>query len=58
MKEGVRRIGARVGNWLTPDQGKRLPASVDRNSLRGYRNYAVFLLWSFNMGDGLLDRRP
>ena len=39
--KGVRRIGVRVGNWLTPEQGKRLLASVDRNSLRGKRNYAI-----------------
>src|SRR5215813_6902040 len=39
--KGVRRIGVRVGNWLTVDQGKRLLASVDRNSLRGKRNYAI-----------------
>src|SRR5215813_2826864 len=39
--KGVRRIGVRVGNWLTVDQCKRLLASVDRNSLRGKRNYAI-----------------
>ena len=39
--KGVRRIGVRVGNWLTPDQGKRLLASADRKSLRGKRNYAI-----------------
>ena len=39
--KGVRRIGVRVGNWLTAEQGKRLLASVDRGSLRGKRNYAM-----------------
>jgi len=39
--KGVRRIGVRVGNWLTPEQGKQLLASADRNSLRGKRNYAI-----------------
>ena len=39
--KGVRRIGVRVGNWLTPDQSKRLLANVDRHSLRGKRNYAI-----------------
>src|SRR6516225_2168735 len=39
--KGVRRIGVRVGNWLTPDQGQRLLASADRKSLRGKRNYAI-----------------
>ena len=39
--KGVRRIGVRVGSWLTAEQGKRLLASGDRNSLRGKRNYAI-----------------
>jgi len=39
--KGVRRIGIRVGNWLTADQGKRLLSGADRNSLRGKRNYAI-----------------
>ena len=33
--KGVRRIRVRIGNWLTPEQGKRLLASADRESLRG-----------------------
>jgi len=37
----VRQIGVRVGNWLTADQGKHRLAVVDRNSLRGKRNYAI-----------------
>ena len=39
--KGVRRIGVRVGNWLTAEQGKRLLTGADRNSLRGKRNYAM-----------------
>jgi len=39
--KGVRRIGVRVGNWLTSDQSKRLLATADRNSMRGKRNYAI-----------------
>jgi len=39
--KGVRRMGVRVGNWLTAEQGKRLLAGADRNSLRGKRNYAI-----------------
>ena len=39
--KGVRRIGVRIGNWLTAEQGKYLLAQVDRNSLRGKRNYAM-----------------
>jgi len=39
--QGVRRIGVRMGNWLTAEQGKRLLAALDRSSLRGKRNYAI-----------------
>jgi integrase len=42
--KGVRRIGVRVGNWLTADQGKRLLSGVDRDSLRGKRNYAILAM--------------
>jgi len=42
--KGVRRIGVRVGNWLTAEQGKRLLAGVERESLRGKRNYAMLAL--------------
>ena len=35
--KGVRRIGVRVGNWLTVEQAKRVLAVVDRGSLRGRR---------------------
>ncbi len=42
--KGVRRIGVRVGNWLTADQGKRLLAGAERNSLRGKRNYAILAM--------------
>ena len=33
--KGVRRIGVRIGNWLTAEQSKRLLAGADRESLRG-----------------------
>src|SRR5215813_6029191 len=33
--KGVRRIGVRIGNWLTTEQGKQLLAGADRQSLRG-----------------------
>ena len=39
--KSVRRIGVRLGNWLTAEQGKRLLANVERGSLRGTRNYAI-----------------
>jgi integrase len=39
--KGVRRIGVRVGNWLTAEQGKRLLAAIESDSPRGKRNYAI-----------------
>src|SRR2546426_1692477 len=42
--KGVRRIGVRVGNWLTAEQSKRLLAGADRGSLRGKRNYAMLAM--------------
>src|SRR6184192_646713 len=42
--KGVRRIGVRLGNWLTVEQGKRLLDNVDRESLRGIRNYAILAM--------------
>ena len=42
--KGVRRIGVRVGNWLTAEQDKRLLAGVERGSLRGKRNYAMLAM--------------
>src|SRR3954465_8317228 len=44
--KGVRRIGARIGNWLTAEQGKRLLAGADRDSLRGKRNYSILAILS------------
>ena len=42
--KGVRRIGVRIGNWLTAEQGKRLLAGADGDSLRGKRNYAILAI--------------
>ena len=42
--KGVRRIGVRVGNWLTAEQSKQLLASADRNILRGKRDYAMLAM--------------
>jgi integrase len=42
--KGVRRIGVRVGNWLTAEQGRRLLSSANRDSLRGKRNYAILAM--------------
>ena len=34
----------RLGNWLTVEQGTRLLANVERESLRGIRNYAILAM--------------
>lgn len=42
----IRRVKGvcRIGNWLTAEQGKRLLAGADRDSLRGKRNYAILAI--------------
>lgn len=42
--KGVRRIGIRVGNWLTAERSKRLLDGVDRDSLSGKRNCAILAM--------------
>src|SRR4051812_46905620 len=39
--KGVRRIGVRLGNWLTPDQGRRLLDEVTPSSPRALRDHAM-----------------
>ena len=39
--KGAKRLGVRVGNWLTAEQGKRLLTAADGASLRGRRDYAM-----------------
>jgi site-specific recombinase XerD len=39
--KGVRRLGVRVGNWLTAEQGKRLLEASSAETLRGKRNSAM-----------------
>ena len=39
--KGVRRLGVRVGNWLSPAQGKLLLERSDTATLRGKRNHAI-----------------
>jgi site-specific recombinase XerD len=39
--KGAKRLGVRVGNWLTAEQGKRLLMTADEASLRGRRDYAM-----------------
>lgn len=42
--KGVRRIGVRLGNWLTADQGRSLLLKSHGDSLRSKRNYAILAL--------------
>lgn len=42
--KGVRRLGVRVGNWLTAEQGKRLLEATGADTLRGTRNHAMLSL--------------
>ncbi len=42
--KGVRRIGVRIGNWLTAEQSTRLLAGAERESLRGKRDYAILAM--------------
>ena len=39
--KGVRRIGVRLGNWLTPEQGRRLLESTAPSSARDLRDHAM-----------------
>ena len=42
--KGVRRIGVRLGNWLTADQSRSLLLNCQGDSLRSKRNYAILAL--------------
>ena len=42
--KGVRRLGVRVGNWLTAEQGKRLLEAGSADILRGKRNRAMLAM--------------
>src|SRR6266852_2638696 len=42
--KGVRRLGVRVGNWLTAEEGKKLLCSETTSTLRGRRNRALLSL--------------
>jgi integrase len=48
--KSVRRIGVRVGNWLTVDQSKNLLSKSTGEDLRSKRNYAML---AFLVGCGL-----
>jgi integrase len=48
--KGVKKLGVRVGNWLTAEQGKRLLQAFDLGGLRGKRDYAMIAVF---LGRGL-----
>jgi len=57
--KGVRRIGVRVGNWLTSEQGRQLLEEAQVDSLRGKRNYAILaklIGWGLRRGELLALR--
>jgi integrase len=39
--KGAKRLGMRLGNWLTPAQGKQLLGLPDVTSIKGCRNFAM-----------------
>jgi integrase len=39
--KGAKRLGIRLGNWLTPVQGRRLLDAPDQTTAKGKRNYAM-----------------
>jgi integrase len=39
--KGAKRLGIRLGNWLTPTQAKELLNIPNRDSVKGKRNYAM-----------------
>jgi integrase len=39
--KGMRRIGVRLGNWLTPEQGRRLLESATPSTARELRDHAM-----------------
>jgi integrase len=39
--KGAKKLGVRVGNWLTAEQGKRLLEAFDHGNLRSSRDYAM-----------------
>jgi site-specific recombinase XerD len=41
---GAKRLGARIGNWLTVDQSRTLLAKLRMDSLRGKRHRAILAL--------------
>jgi site-specific recombinase XerD len=47
--KGVKKLGVRLGNWLTADQGQDLWQAPDRERMKGKRDralLAVLLAWT------------
>ncbi len=42
--KGAKRLGVRLGNWLTVEQGKKLLAAHSGKELRDLRNRAVLAM--------------
>ena len=42
--KGAKRLGVRIGNWLTVDQSRALLAELQADSLRGKRDRAILAL--------------
>jgi site-specific recombinase XerD len=42
--KGVRRLGVRLGNWLTPDQGRRLLEHAQLATPREARDHAMLAM--------------
>jgi integrase len=42
--KGVRRLGVRLGNWLTPEQGRRLLEHADPATPRQLRDHAMLAM--------------
>ncbi len=42
--KGIKKLGVRVGNWLTPEQSQRLWHAPDGEQLRGERDRALLAI--------------
>jgi site-specific recombinase XerD len=51
--KGVKKLGVRLGNWLTPDEARRLLRAPDSDTLKGKRDRAILAIL---LGCGLRRR--
>jgi hypothetical protein len=54
--KGAKRLGMRIGNWLTPAQGKQLLGLPDVTSVKGSRNFAM--LYQLSPSDRVQRQKP